>query len=158
MVRGRDLGSYALSVHKVGSIYVKRGFQPGSAGFRNFRLIFPQVDRFLRGFKKKVWRKNQNFNIFSNFWKKIRNFQNLKSIWLIFLYISFTNIKGNQANQRFLKILEILTNIFCSSLPKISKIYYFSPNFFFQVELFLWIYRFPAFADHSSKTKAFSPF
>ena len=34
MVGGRDLGSYALSVHKVGSNYVPRGFQPGSAGFR----------------------------------------------------------------------------------------------------------------------------
>ena len=72
MVRGRDLGQ---PVHKVGSIYLQRGFQRSGAGFRDFRLIFPQVDGFLRGFKKKFSEKNQNINIFQHK-KKVQKFPN----------------------------------------------------------------------------------
>ena len=59
---------YALSTQSRFHLW-DAGFQRSSAGFRDFRLIFPQVDGFLRGFKKTFGEKIKISIFFQNFEK-----------------------------------------------------------------------------------------
>ena len=99
-------------------------------------LQTPGIDRTqkITRLEKKVWRKILIFLDFRQVrTKKIgQDFQNFQKspIRLISLYVCKGNVKGNQANRRFLKILKILTKKNVRTYLKFRKINTFRQTFF----------------------------